>query len=442
MDAREAAMLALNAGERQGGWSEGELKKRLAAAGLDSRDAALATRLCYGVLQNRILLDFRLGQFSRLPLGRMESKVRQILRLGACQLLFFDRIPHSAAVNSAVALTKRYSKNPRAAGMVNGVLRNLERNLDRLPAIPKGDISEYFSILYSHPQWLVDMLLPLLGEKETEELLTANNTPPPTSAVVNPLRTTPEALLVRLAEEGAEAELHPWLEGCLLLGKTGDLEALPAFQQGLLHIQDPASRLAVLASGASPGMRVLDVCAAPGGKSFSAAMQMEGKGEVLACDLHPHKKRLLEAGARRLGLSCLTAGTADGRVFRPEWDAAFDLVLVDAPCSGLGVIRKKPDIREKDPAALEGLPPVQKAILANAARYVRPGGALLYSTCTLLTRENEDVVHGFLAERPDFKAEAFTLPGPVGVCPTGSVTLWPQRHGTDGFFLCKLRREG
>lgn len=441
MDAREAAMLALNACQRQGGWSDGALKKQLSAAELSGRDAALATQLCFGVLQNQMLLDFYLAKFSNIPLKRMEGKVVQTLRLGAYQMLFLTRIPHSAAVNSAVALVKAHCKNPRAAGMVNGILRSMERSLQNMPVIPQGDPVAYLSTLYSHPEWLVKEFILSLGEEETAQLLAADNSQPPTAVMVNTTRTTVETLKAMLEADHVEAEPHPWLENCLLLSRTGDLERLEAFQQGLFYVQDPASRLSVLAAGAKPGMRVLDCCAAPGGKSFAAAIAMENQGEIVSCDLHPHKKKLIQAGADRLGLTIITPKTADGKVFRPEWESAFDLVLVDAPCSGLGVIRKKPDIRYKDPAPLADLPAVQLDILRNAARYVRPGGTLMYSTCTLLYRENGEVVETFLAENKAYKAETFTLPGPVGPVQSGSVTLWPHRHGTDGFFISKMRRE-
>ena len=441
MDAREAAMLALNACQRQGGWSDGALKKQLAAAELSGRDAALATQLCFGVLQNQMLLDFYLSKFSNIPLKRMEGKVVQTLRLGAYQMLFLTRIPHSAAVNSAVTLVKTHCKNPRAAGMVNGILRSMERSLQNMPVIPQGDPVAYLSTLYSHPEWLVKEFILSLGEEETAQLLAADNSQPPTAVMVNTTRTTAEELKTMLEDDHVEAEPHPWLENCLLLHRTGDLERLEAFQQGLFYVQDPASRLSVLAAGAKPGMKVLDCCAAPGGKSFAAAIAMENQGEIVSCDLHPHKKKLIQAGADRLGLTIISPKTADGKVFRPEWENAFDLVLVDAPCSGLGVIRKKPDIRYKDPAPLADLPAVQLDILRNAARYVKPGGTLMYSTCTLLYRENGEVVETFLAENNSYKAEAFPLPGPVGLVQGGSVTLWPHRHGTDGFFISKMSRE-
>ena len=440
MDAREVALLTLNACHRQGGWSDNILKKQLAQAGLDSRDGALATQLCFGVLQNQLLLDFYLSKFSNLPLKRMEGKVVQTLRLGAYQMLFLTKIPHSAAVNRSVELTRAHCKNPRAPGMVNAILRNLERNLNSLPTIPQEDPANYLSILYSTPEWLVKEFLLILGEDETAKLLAANNTRPPITAMVNTVKTSSQALLEKLKEERVEAKEHPWLPDCLILSKTGDLERLSAFQEGLFYIQDPASRLSVQAAEVKPGMRVLDCCAAPGGKSFAAAIAMENRGEVISCDLHPHKKKLIQAGADRLGLTIVTPMTADGKVFRPEWEQAFDRVLVDAPCSGLGVIRKKPDIRYKDPAPLEDLPQVQKAILDNASRYVRPGGVLLYSTCTVLRRENEQVAQDFLSCHPDFKGEDFTLPDTIGLSWNGMLTLWPHRQGTDGFFICKLRK--
>ena len=442
MDGREAALLTLNTCERQGGWSDAILKKQLKQAELTHRDAALATQLCFGVLQNRMLLDFYLSHFSNIPLKRMESKVLQNLRIGAYQMLFLDRIPHSAAVNCAVTLTRAHCKNPRAPGMVNAILRGLERRLDNLPTIPEGDRREYLSVLYSHPKWLVDEFWRALGPEETAALLEADNSRPPITAMVNTVKTDTAALCRCIEEAGVSAAPHSWLSNCLELSGTGNLEELSAFQDGLFYIQDPASRLAVLASGVKPGMKVLDCCAAPGGKSFAAAIQMENTGELISCDLHPHKKTLIQKGAQRLGLTCVTAMTADATVFRPEWENAFDTVLTDAPCSGLGVIRKKPDIRYKDPEPLSGLPAVQLAILNNVKRYVKPGGVLLYSTCTVLERENAGVVRAFLAENPEFQREGFALPGPVDQVKDGMVTLWPHRCGTDGFFICKLRKRG
>ena len=432
--ARSVALDALLACENQGAWSDGYLKKAIREAGLDSRDAGLCTRLCCGVLQNEMLLDALLDRFAKPPVARMEPAVRGCLRLGLYQILFLDRVPDSAAVNESVSLARGRCRNPRAAGLVNAILRNLLRERESL-AMP-----EDLPTRYSHPAWLVEEFSKALGGEGVEELLAADNGEVPTAAQVNTLRITPQALLERLESEGVEAQPHPWLEGCLLLSGTGNLEALPSFQEGLFYIQDPAARLAVLASGVRAGDRVLDACAAPGGKSFAAAIQMAGEGSITSCDIHPKKVELIRSGAARLGISTLEAMVQDGKQCKAEWLNSFDAVLTDVPCSGLGIIRKKPDIRYKDPEPLLGLSRIQSEILNNCAQYVRPQGTLLYATCTVLERENSAVVADFLDKQKDFTLEPFTLPGPIGTVESGMLTLWPHIHGTDGFFFAKLRR--
>ena len=436
--ARETAALTLAACERQGAWSDGHLKRAIREGGLDRRDGALCARLCYGVLQNRLLLDWRLGRRCSMRLDKLEPRVLCDLRVAAYQLLFLDKIPPSAAVNEAVELAKKHSRNPRAAGLVNGVLRALLR--EDTPEVKGKDELDTLSIRYSHPRWLVEEFVTLLGMEGGSALLAANNEQPPTAAQVNTLNTTPEKLAQELREAGVEVQPHPWLEGCLLLTGTGDLERLEPFQRGEFYVQDAASRLAVLAAGPRPGSRVLDCCAAPGGKSFAAAILMKNRGELASCDIHPHKIKLLEAGRDRLGLSIVHPTLQNAAQMREDWVEGFDTVLTDVPCSGLGIIRKKPDIRYKDPEPLKGLPRVQRSILDNCARYVRPGGVLLYSTCTLLKRENDEVVDGFLADHRSFAPEPFYLPH-LGEQP-GRATFWPHIHGTDGFFVAKLRRKG
>ena len=233
---------------------------------------------------------------------------------------------------------------------------------------------------------------------------------------------------------------HPWLAGCFEVSATGDLECLPAFTDGHFTVQDAAARL--VATVAAPGEtdRVLDMCAAPGGKSFALAIDQMDRGEILSCDVHPHKLSLIERGAERLGIHSVRTALADGRERHAAWENAADLVVADVPCSGLGIIRKKPDIRYKDPKELAELPAIQSAILDNAAAYVRPGGVLVYSTCTVLPEENEGVTTAFLDTHPDFEMEPFSLPQPIGGC-CGQLTLWPQRYGTDGFYICRMRKK-
>ena len=224
-----------------------------------------------------------------------------------------------------------------------------------------------------------------------------------------------------------------------LLAPAGDMERLSAYQKGYFYIQDVAARLAVTAAQVQPGQRVLDCCAAPGGKSFAAGVDMDNRGEVLSCDIHPHKIRLLEAGAARLGLSVMKAQLQSAAQRREDWVEGFDTVLVDVPCSGLGIIRKKPDIRYKDPKPLNGLPNVQKSIVDNCAAYVRPGGVMIYATCTLRAGENQGVVEWFLKRHPEFTLEAFELPH-FGR-QEGMMTFWPHIHHTDGFFVACLRKK-
>ena len=268
VSAREVALLALCACQRQGAWSDGFLKKELGRSGLDSRDAALATRLCFGVLQNRMLLDFHLSGLCTVRLEKLELAVLTSLRLGAYQILFLDRVPHRAAVNESVELARRHARNPRAAGLVNGVLRSLIR------ALPDLKQPEDLAVRYSHPEWLVKEFVDRLGPDGARALLEADNGQPPTCVQVNTLIRDVAAVRAALEEEGVAVEPHPWLPNCLTLTQTGSLERLESFRAGLFYVQDAAARLAILAAGAQPGMAVLDACAAPGGKSFSAAVDM------------------------------------------------------------------------------------------------------------------------------------------------------------------------
>ena len=436
MSARETALDVLIACRKQDGWSNGVLKDYIVRDQLDRRDAALASRLCYGVLQNRGRLDFYLKQLLTGRVKDLHPAVRDILHLGLYQLYEMDKIPASAAVNESVALAKKYCKKQRfAPGLVNAVLRSAVRT--------KGALEEPVTLedRYSHPKALIDLLRENVGEERLEPMLAANNAQPATAVQVNTLRTTAEALTESLARQDVEARPHLWMPDCLVLSGTGNLEKLPAFQAGLFYVQDPAAKLSVLCARIPDGAKVLDCCAAPGGKSFAAAIAMEGRGSILSCDIHAHKTALIQKGARRLSFTNIMAKQQDATVLNPEWKETMDVVLADVPCSGYGIIRKKPDIRYKDPASMRELPALQLQILQNQAAYVKPGGTLLYSTCTLLRRENEDVVNAFLRQRPDFRLEPLELPEIFPENTDGMLTLVPGEYDTDGFFIARLRRK-
>lgn len=429
MPARTVALRALIACRTQGAWSDAVLKDYM--AGLSQKDAGLCTTLCCGVLQNQMLLDYYIDQFLT-GRKRLQPVLRDILRLAVYQILFLDRVPDSAVVNEAVNQAKRQF-GTREAGLCNGVLRNLLRHRDSLT--PPRD----YHIRYSHPSGLVDLMKASVGKK-LEPILQADNSPAETCAQCNPLKVTEEALLAQWAREGVRAERHPWMSGCWLLKNTGSLEKLPSFQQGLFQIQDPAARLSVSVLELRPGQRVLDLCAAPGGKSMAAAMYMENRGHIVSCDLHPGKLPQIQQAAQRLGVDILETMENDGTALRPEFVDAFDVVIADVPCSGLGVIRKKPDIRYKDLSAMEALPAIQRQILECAAAYVRKGGQLLYSTCTILKRENESVAGDFLAAHPEFQPELLHLPQPLAEQSPGMLTLYQGIDHCDGFFLCRMRK--
>ena len=438
MSARKTALDALIACRKRAAWSNGVLKDYIARDRLDRRDAALATRLCYGVLQHRGMLDFFLQQLLTGKVKDLHPVVRDILHMGLYQIYELDKIPESAAVNESVDLVKKYCRTQRfAPGLVNAVLRSAVRT--------KGTLQQPTSLedRYSHPQKLIDLLEGYVGKERLEPMLAANNDTPQTVVQVNTLRITMQELIEKLEQEDVTALPHSWMPDCLVLSNTGSLEKLQAFKDGLFYVQDAASKLAVRCAGIQAGdaTRVLDCCAAPGGKTFAAAIMMENKGHIRSCDIHRHKTTLIQHGADRLGLDCVLVREQDATENHAGWLEKMEGGLADVPCSGYGIIRKKPDIRYKDPDDMARLPQLQLKILDKQAEYVKPGGVLLYSTCTLVRGENEAVIEAFLKHRSDFALEPLELPPVFPRNTTGMLTLVPGEYDTDGFFIAKLRRK-
>ena len=438
MGARETALDALIACRKQAAWSNGVLKDYIARDRLDRRDAALATRLCYGVLQNRRMLDFFLEQLLTGNVKDLHPVVRDILHMGLYQIYELDKIPSSAAVNEAVTLAKKYCRWQRSApGLVNAVLRNAVRT--------KGELKQPQTLAdrYSHPQELIDLLRDYVGEVKLEPMLAANNDTPQTVIQVNTLQITTDALITELQHEGVTALPHSWMPDCLVLSNTGSLDQLKSYKDGLYYVQDAAARLCVMCAEIPKGshVRVLDCCAAPGGKTFAAAIAMGNEGKIRSADIHRHKTILIQHGADRLGLTNVVVREQDATENHPAWFEKMDVVLADVPCSGYGIIRKKPDIRFKSPADMARMPELQLRILCKQADYVKPGGVLLYSTCTLVRRENEGVIESFLQYRKDFELEKLNLPAVFPKNQTGMLTLIPGEYDTDGFFICRLRRK-
>ena len=437
MGARETALNALIACRKEGAWSNGVLKEYILRDRLDRRDAALATRLCYGVLQNRNKLDWYLAQLLTGKIKDLHPVVHDILHLGLYQIYELDKVPESAAVNESVDLAKKYCKKQRfAPGLVNGVLRNAVKT--------QGTLKEPKSLedIYSHPWELIKLLRDYVGKDRIEMMLRANNDTPDTVVQVNTLKTTTDELIRTLESQNVSARPHGWMKDCLVLSGTGDLEKLPAFRDGLFYVQDAAAKLSVLCAQLPESeISLMDCCAAPGGKSFAAAIATGGKARQIACDVHEHKTGLIASGAKRLGFDRIQVRCQDATRNVPQWNDSVDALICDVPCSGYGIIRKKPDIRYKNPADMADLPELQLKILKNQARYVKPGGVLIYSTCTLLRQENEGVVERFLAENDEYDLEPLPLPAVFPRNESGMLALVPGEYDTDGFFISRLRRK-
>lgn len=429
MTARELAFHLLQKAEKNESFLNLALDHALNVSGLSSADRALVSVLVYGVTERKLTLDYQLKFLSERPLDSLETSVRIALRLGLYQLFYLEKIPPHAAVNETVALVPR-----KASGFVNAVLRNALRHPDFPWPNPETEPNEYLSVKYSVGLPLVRKLTQIYGSERCESLLSAFASIPPTTLAVNTTKISREELLRHLPN-AAPTEISD--KG---LTVRGSVRELYGFEEGYFLVQDEASQIAVEALGAEPGDCVMDLCACPGSKSFGSAIRMNNQGQIFSYDLHQKKLPLIASGAERLGLDIITASVQDARTPIPERFEWADRVLCDVPCSGFGVLAKKPELRYKDPAASESLPAIQAAILENACRYVKPGGILLYSTCTIFPEENEENVGRFLERHPEFSAEPFSV-GSLSV-PNGKITLLPDRIPTDGFFIAKLKKQG
>lgn len=436
-NARSAALEALERCTKSGAWSGAAIDNVIKRSALEGREAALASRLCLGVLQNMDYCDFCISKFYNKPVDKLESKVLNILRLGVYQLLFLDKIPARAAVNETVELCRQCGCG-RASGLVNAIMRKVAERSEPYPTVPNHGSAEHLATRYSHPIWLVKRIIDLHGYEFAENYLAKNNGISKLSIQINRLKVSTEDYLKALERKEIPFKLIDGLDGCVIL-EGGRVNSLPGFEEGLFYVQDPAARMAVEAAGVKPGMNVLDACSAPGGKSMAAAINMNNTGSITSCDIHEKKLSLIKSSAERLGIDIINCKARDAREDDAELHDSFDVIIADVPCSGLGVIGKKPEIRNKNEAELKGLPAIQKDILNNLSRFVKPGGTLLYSTCTIFPEENEEIVEDFLKSNTEFYAEDFVV-GPVSSV-NGMYTFWPNVDDTDGFFAAKLRRK-
>lgn len=440
--AREAAAFALFEIEENGAWSDGALHRQLDNAQLSGRDSALATQLVYGTIQNELLCDWYLRRFSKIRLAKILPRVRICLRMALYQLIMLDRLPAYAVVDEMVSIIKRFGKGgEKAVAFSNAVLHAAADAVEqkKLPRLDCPDKESYYSLRYSHPEWLVRRLSNQFGQKETEQILVENNKLTPNSVRVNRLKISAEKAAESLTADGFTVAPHPSMRDILMVS-GGDVSTHALFTSGAITVQDAAGTMTVDLLDPQKNEFIIDCCAAPGGKSFVIAERMENTGRLISCDIFEHKLIRIEAGAKRLGLQNLETKLQDASQNNPEWIGAADRVLCDVPCSGMGIIRKKPEIRYKAEEEIADLPAIQRAILENCSRYVKQGGILVYSTCTIIKEENEEIVTAFLEAHPEFEAVPFTHPI-CGEQSDGYITLLPHRHQTDGFFIAKLRRK-
>ena len=419
---RKTAVSILLKIEKDGAYSNLAVGNFLKEAELESLDRAFVSALVYGVLDRKITLDAVLSKFMKTPIKKTAPFTLQVLRTALYQIMFMDKIPESAAVNEAVKLIKK-SKESRNAGFVNAVLRSVLREENLLP---QGESVEDLSIRFSCPLWIVKSFVEDYGKENAISLLKESLKAPPVTLRVNTLKTDTEQLKAEFEKAGIAVH-EGETEKSLIFDKGFDIPTSELYKNGLFHAQDEASQRAVKVLEPKKGERVLDLCAAPGGKSFTMAEMMENTGEIVSCDLYESRVKLIREGAKRLGIDIIKTFVSDASVYNGEL-GLFDAILCDVPCSGLGVIRRKPDIKYKPVEDFSELEEIQYSILTNAVKYLKKGGRILYSTCTLRSAENEKLVFRFLKEYNNFRIEY-------------EQTFMPHIHKTDGFYCALLIKE-
>ena len=404
---------------------------------LSDRDKAFAARLFYGVTERKLTLEHIIGAYVSKPLQKLDRQVRITLMMGVYQIMYMDNVPDSAAVNESVSLVKKLGK-ASASGMVNAVLRSIIRDGKKIPPV-KGDKYDKMAVEYSCPAELIRRICKGYGEENTVSLLEASLLPSVTVLRTNVLKTSSEELIASLKSRGISAQASEFEENAVICDDLRDVERDPDFIAGNYHVQDYSSQLCCKAVSPRKGETVIDICAAPGGQTFTMAEMMGDEGRIFACELHEKRTGLIVKGAERLGISCIEAVTNDARVYNEKLPVA-DRVLCDVPCSGYGVIRGKPEIRYKPLSEAQRLPEIQLDILRTACRYVKDGGLLVYSTCTVNIEENECVIEKFLAENSDFHGEEF--PKDMGDFFRGKFmsAIFSKQFGGDGFFICRMRK--
>jgi len=399
--------------------------------GLAPHQRAFITEIVKGTLRNLILIDYIIDNFSKKPASKMKPLIREILRISVYQIKWLDKVPDSAAVNEAVKLAKKHGFDS-LSGFINGILRNIVRAKEGegipLPKQGKGaeGYAKYLSLRYSFPLWLAKALINWLGDS-AEAFCKQSDIPPAVTICTNVIKTTRDNLILKLESQGVICKKSDLSDTCIITKETADITQLEAYKQGLFFVMDEGAALAVDALRLRPGQKLIDICAAPGGKSFAASGRVGDSGKVISYDIHHHKVKLMRDMIKHLGLSCMRAEVMDATKANPLQKGRADAVLLDAPCSGFGTIRKKPEIKyTKTMEDVKNLAKLQKQMLAAASSYVKQGGVLVYSTCTVAKEENEDIIQWFLSEFP------FKLNNPPKM-------LLPSDYH-DGFYIAEMSK--
>ncbi|MBQ8550829.1 MAG: 16S rRNA (cytosine(967)-C(5))-methyltransferase RsmB [Clostridia bacterium] len=419
---RVVAAKALLRVEKDEAFSNIVLNDAIKSAGLEKADAAFASTLFYGVLERKITLDYYIRSLSSQPLSKVSPLTLQVLRCGLYQIVYMDKVPDSAAVNEAVKIIKK-SKESRSFGYVNAVLRNFLRSR---PQLPTNDTVRGISVNYSCGENLIEHLISDYSKEETVSFLEESLKNSEVFIRVNTLKTNTDELKKLLAEQGITA-FDTDMPNALRLESVGSIERNSLYLEGYFHVQDISSQICAASVDARDNQKFIDMCAAPGGKTFTVCQYMCDKGEITACELYEHRTELIKKGAKRLGLTSVNTVCADATVFDADKENKFDRVLCDVPCSGSGVISRKPDIKYKNFSDTEELSNIQLKILKNGFKYLKSGGRLVYSTCSILKVENETVINKFLDEEEGAQLVSMR-------------TYLPQTDKTDGFFIAVIEK--
>ena len=439
MNSRELAFKTLYDIERNKNYSNISINKNFKNVNISDQEKGLATELIYGIIENKYYLNYIIDKLAKIKSKKMSTYVKISLWLGIYQILFLDSIKDHAAVNESVNLIKKYDK--KSSGFVNAILRNVLRQKDSIMEIKDKEIKDELSIKYSYNPWIVEKWIKDFGQEFTEDLLDANAEKPNLYIRTNTLKISRDELIGKLAKEGIKCTKVNGIDEAIMVQNLKNIEGNELFKLGYFTIQDISSMLVGKIANPEKDSKVLDICSAPGGKTTHVATIMENTGQVIARDVFDHKLKLIKSTVNRLGLTNVSIENRDALKLDDNSIDKFDYVLADVPCSGLGIIRRKPEIKFKEASELSGLPDIQSKILNNASKYVKENGTLIYSTCTIHDEENIDVVEQFLKENKNFELVPIeNINIDLDNQEKGYIKIYPNIHGMDGFFIAKLKR--